>query len=68
MARYESSQERELNHDRANYAQIVTVIFLLINGLGKWSLDAVLQSEISRSTIVACRIPFLLLAVSSVPA
>ncbi len=32
-----------LHEIRSDYAQIVTVIFLLINGPGKWSLDAVLQ-------------------------
>ena len=31
-----------LHEIRSDYAQIVTVIFLLINGPGKWSLDAVL--------------------------
>jgi putative oxidoreductase len=32
-----------LHEIRSDYAQILTVIFLLINGPGKWSLDAVLQ-------------------------
>jgi putative oxidoreductase len=32
-----------LHEVRSEYAQILTVIFLLINGPGKWSLDAVLQ-------------------------
>ena len=31
-----------LHEIRSEYAQIMTVIFLLINGPGKWSLDAVL--------------------------
>jgi len=31
-----------LHEIRSDYAQILTVIFLLINGPGKWSLDAVL--------------------------
>jgi putative oxidoreductase len=32
-----------LHEVRSEYAQILTVIFLLINGPGKWSLDAVLH-------------------------
>jgi uncharacterized membrane protein YphA (DoxX/SURF4 family) len=32
-----------LHEIRADYAQIVTSTFLLINGPGKWSLDALLQ-------------------------
>ena len=32
-----------LHEVRSEYAQILTVTFLLINGPGKWSLDAVLQ-------------------------
>src|SRR5271154_2251536 len=31
-----------LHEIRADYAQILTVIFLLVNGPGNWSLDAVL--------------------------
>ena len=31
-----------LHESRSDYAQILTAIFLLINGPGKWSLDAVL--------------------------
>jgi len=31
-----------LHEVRSEYAQILTVLFLLINGPGKWSLDAVL--------------------------
>jgi uncharacterized membrane protein YphA (DoxX/SURF4 family) len=31
-----------LHETRSDYAQIMTTIFLLINGPGKWSLDAVL--------------------------
>ena len=34
-----------LHEIRSDYAQILTVIFLLINGPGKWSLDAVLQRK-----------------------
>jgi hypothetical protein len=32
-----------LHEIRADYAQILTSTFLLINGPGKWSLDALLQ-------------------------
>jgi len=32
-----------LHEVRSDYAQIMTVIFLLINGPGRWSLDALLQ-------------------------
>jgi putative oxidoreductase len=46
-----------LHEIRSDYAQIMTTIFLLINGPGKWSMDAVLlgksgaagQPEVSRS-------------------
>jgi hypothetical protein len=31
-----------LHEVRSDYAQILTAIFLLINGPGKWSLDALL--------------------------
>ena len=34
-----------LHEIRSDYAQIMTVAFLLINGPGKWSLDALLQKE-----------------------
>jgi len=34
-----------LHEVRSEYAQLLTVIFLLINGPGKWSLDALLQKE-----------------------
>ena len=34
-----------LHEIRSDYAQILTVLFLLINGPGKWSLDAVLQRK-----------------------
>jgi uncharacterized membrane protein YphA (DoxX/SURF4 family) len=32
-----------LHEIRSEYAQLLTVIFLLVNGPGKWSLDAALQ-------------------------
>jgi len=34
-----------LHEIRADYAQIMTSIFLLLNGPGKWSLDALLQTN-----------------------
>jgi uncharacterized membrane protein YphA (DoxX/SURF4 family) len=34
-----------LHEVRSEYAQIMTVIFLLINGPGRWSLDALLQNR-----------------------
>ena len=34
-----------LHEIRSEYAQIMTVAFLLISGPGKWSLDALLQRE-----------------------
>ncbi|HYA25908.1 MAG TPA: DoxX family protein [Terriglobales bacterium] len=34
-----------LHEIRSDYAQIITVIFLLINGPGRWSLDALLESK-----------------------
>jgi len=34
-----------LHEVRSEYAQIMTVIFLLINGPGRWSLDALLQKR-----------------------
>ena len=39
-----------LHEIRSEYAQIMTVAFLLINGPGKWSLDALLQREGKLST------------------
>jgi hypothetical protein len=40
-----------LHEIRSEYAQILTSIFLLINGPGKWSLDALLSGK--RSTASA---------------
>jgi len=34
-----------LHEIRSDYAQIMTVAFLLINGPGKWSLDALIRRE-----------------------
>lgn len=39
-----------LHEVRSEYAQIMTVIFLLINGPGRWSLDALLQRQNKRVT------------------
>jgi len=42
-----------LHEIRADYAQMVTSVFLLINGPGKWSLDAVLQRSLKSSATSA---------------
>ena len=34
-----------LHEVRSEYAQILTVMFLLVNGPGQWSLDAVLPKR-----------------------
>jgi uncharacterized membrane protein YphA (DoxX/SURF4 family) len=34
-----------LHEVRSEYAQLLTVVFLLVNGPGKWSLDALLGKE-----------------------
>ncbi len=34
-----------LHESRSDYAQLLTTIFLLINGAGRWSLDAVLGKQ-----------------------
>ena len=34
-----------LHEIRSDYAQILTTLFLLVNGPGKWSLDAVLERK-----------------------
>jgi putative oxidoreductase len=34
-----------LHEVRSEYAQLLTVVFLLINGPGRWSLDAVLAKR-----------------------
>jgi hypothetical protein len=39
-----------LHEIRADYAQILTSTFLLINGPGKWSLDALLQRRTVQQT------------------
>jgi putative oxidoreductase len=44
-----------LHEIRSDYAQILTVIFLLINGSGKWSLDAALLRK-SRTGVVSERV------------
>lgn len=40
-----------LHEVRSEYAQIMTVIFLLVNGPGRWSLDALLQKRRLSSTV-----------------
>jgi uncharacterized membrane protein YphA (DoxX/SURF4 family) len=45
-----------LHEIRADYAQIITTAFLLINGPGEWSLDAVLLRRFKTSASTA-RIP-----------
>jgi putative oxidoreductase len=37
-----------LHEIRSEYAQLLTTAFLLVNGPGKWSLDALLQKKRSR--------------------
>ena len=34
-----------LHESRSDYAQILTTVFLLVNGPGKWSLDALLHNK-----------------------
>jgi uncharacterized membrane protein YphA (DoxX/SURF4 family) len=41
-----------LHEVRSEYAQILTVTFLLINGPGKWSLDAVLQRKWRKGSVL----------------
>jgi putative oxidoreductase len=40
-----------LHEIRADYAQILTTTFLLINGPGKWSLDAILLGRSRKTTV-----------------
>ena len=40
-----------LHETRSDYAQILTAIFLLINGPGKWSLDAVLLRKWKKGSV-----------------
>ncbi len=44
-----------LHEVRSEYAQLLTVLFLMINGPGRWCLDAVLgkQQQESRGQVVA---------------
>jgi putative oxidoreductase len=42
-----------LHEIRADYAQIATSTFLLINGPGKWSLDAILQRRTRHAPVSA---------------
>src|SRR5947209_18898754 len=38
-----------LHEVRSEYAQLFTTLFLLVNGPGKWSLDALLRKEARRT-------------------
>jgi uncharacterized membrane protein YphA (DoxX/SURF4 family) len=40
-----------LHEIRSEYAQILTVLFLLVNGPGKWSLDAVLLRKWKKGSV-----------------
>lgn len=40
-----------LHEIRSDYAQILTTLFLLVNGPGKWSLDAVLERKRKNSAV-----------------
>ena len=42
-----------LHEVRSEYAQMLTAIFLLVNGPGRWSLDAVLQHKGSKPRVLA---------------
>lgn len=42
-----------LHEVRSEYAQLLTVAFLMINGPGRWSLDALLNRDRDRSQVVA---------------
>ena len=42
-----------LHEVRSEYAQMLTTIFLLVNGPGRWSLDAVLQHKGSKPRVLA---------------
>jgi len=44
-----------LHEIRSEYAQLLTVIFLMVNGPGKWSLDAVLSAR--RKIVVSELVP-----------
>ena len=49
-----------LHEVRSDYAQIMTVLFLLINGPGRWSLDALFQNRrLKVSDPVSARSPLL---------
>jgi putative oxidoreductase len=53
-----------LHEIRSDYAQIMTTIFLLVNGPGKWSLDAVLLRRFKKSRAIE---PAAVRAVRNVP-
>jgi uncharacterized membrane protein YphA (DoxX/SURF4 family) len=52
-----------LHEVRSEYAQLLTTVFLLVNGPGKWSLDTLLQRNRS-----ARRVPSKIQGVSPAPA
>jgi putative oxidoreductase len=45
-----------LHEIRSDYAQIMTVAFLLINGPGRWSLDALLQKDQKEGRLSAAKL------------
>ncbi len=42
-----------LHEVRSEYAQLLTVAFLMLNGPGKWSLDALLQRKAKTAPVQA---------------
>ena len=44
-----------LHEIRSDYAQLLTVIFLLVNGPGRWSLDAMLRRTKARESLLPIR-------------
>ena len=55
-----------LHEMRSEYAQMLTVLFLMVNGPGKWSLDAVLSKRrVGVSELVPSRRPRDLAGVTS---
>lgn len=46
-----------LHEVRSEYAQLLTAVFLLINGPGRWSLDALFKKEQGQSGVISATIP-----------